>query len=485
MAHEQALSRSASRTWGTLAPLFDPVACLVIGAVAGLWAFTMGGQITPWISDYRFLDLWFQGDSPRAFANMTNLQNNPWSRDDLHPLFRLVTYPMTSAVAWLFSLSPEAAVRVVVSGVAGLWASGFYGLLRLMRLQHLEAMTYSFVLLTSAAFVFWSGLPETFLFGSLSLIMSMALLAAAERHRTSPALYVFNNLMTVGFVLTSALAGAATTLLRFCFKKALGIFAVSGGVCFGLWQLHKAIFPVDRATSHEFLLDQAAGPLQILASIFFHTLVMPEIKLTAADHSTPDFAWRMTTQFSDPGTGGLLAQVAVVAWVGMLLLGAWSVVTMRTNVKLRLLLGIVGLGFLGAHLIFGDETFLYALQFAPLLVVLAAFAALGPMRRLSLALAFVFVLSAGIHNASQFQHASEYVRGHSTSKHPIAVWPHGATYVEIVYHGEQAHEAALVPPLAPAMRWERVLPVNFRTRVTLSEFQRNVLRLGRSPAGSR
>ena len=480
MVHEQSLPRTASRTRYQLALWFDPLACLLIGALAAVWAFTMGGQIGPWINDYRYLDLWFQGDSPRAFANMTNLLNNPWSRDDLHPLFRVVTYPLTAAVAWIFALSLEQAVRVVVSGVAGLWAASFYGLLRLMRLPRLEAMIFSFVLLTSAAFVFWSGLPETFLFGSLSLIMSMALLAAAEWRRTSPGLYVLNNLLTVGFVPTSALAGVATTFLRYSFKKALGVLAVSAAALFAFWHVHKAFFPVDRASSQDFFLDQAVGPLQILTSLFLHTLVMPEIKLITSSNFTPDYLWRMTTQFSDPGSGGLLSLVAVVAWVGLMLLGIWSVITLRASLKLRLLLAIVGLGFLGAHLMFGDETFLYSLQFAPLLVMLAAFSALGPLRRWSLALAVVFVLSAGIHNLSQFQHASEFVRGHQSSKHPVAVWPQGATYVELVHAPSREHEKALVPPLDPTMRRERVLPVNYRIRVALGAFKRDVLtRLGR------
>lgn len=452
----------------------DPMAFLVIGLLAGLWAFFSGAQIAAWITDYRYLDLWFQGDSPRAFANMTNMLENRWSRDDLHPLFRVVTYPLTAAIAGILGLSPLEAVRVVISTVAALWAAGFYGVLRVMRLGRLEALMFSLVLISSSAFIFWAGLPETFPFGSLSLILSLGLVAAAEWRRVHPGLFVVNNLLTVGFVPTSALAGMAATLLQHTWKKSLGILAVSAGALFGLWQVHKAFFPVDHASSQDLFLDQAGGPLQILGSLFGHTLVMPEIKLILTGDSTPDYIWRMTTQFSVPGSGGVLAAIALAAGLGMLALGAWSALTMRGLVKLRWLLAIVGLGFVGAHVIFGDETFLYSLQFAPLLVLLAAFSAMGPMRRWGMALAVLFVFSAGTHNVTQFQRASAYVQAHQSSKHPIFVWPQGATYVNLVYRPSLELNRTLTPPLAPSMRRERILPFNYRIRSTVGDFKRRV-----------
>lgn len=468
------LTRSASRprSFGLIG--LDATACLILGLLAGLWAFLSSPSIAPLLIDYRYLDLWFQGDSPRAFANMTNLLENRWSRDDLHPLFRVVTYPLTAMIAAGFALGPQDAVRAVFAGVAGLWAAGFYGVLRLMRLPRLDAVLFSLVLISTAAFVFWAGLPETFPLGSLSLVLSMGLVAASEWRRLHPGLFVVNNLMTVGFVPTSALAGLAATWLLHPIKRALGILALSTATLFALWNVHKAFFPVDRVSTQNFLLDQAGGPLQILGSIFAHTLVMPEIKLLRNVDPDKEFMWRMTTQFSLPGSGGILAAIALTAALALLALGLWSVLTTRRLVNLRWMLAIVGGGFLGAHLLFGDETFLYSLQFAPLLVLLAAFAALGPMRRVALALATVFVLSASIHNVSQFQHASAFVQGHQDSKHPSHVWPEGATYVDLVFKPERAHPPAVTPPWAPDKPQERVHPITYQFRVAIGALKRQV-----------
>jgi|GEM_PF-1623683 len=470
------LTRSPSRprSYGILG--LDATACLILGLLAGLWAFLSSPSIAPVLTDYRYLDLWFQGDSPRAFGNMTNMLENRWSRDDLHPLFRVVTYPLTMLIAAGFSLGPLDAVRIVIAGVAGLWAAGFYGVLRLMRLERVDAVMFTLVLVSTSAFVFWAGLPETFPFGSLSLVFSMGLVAASEWRRMHPGLFVINNLLTVGFVPTSALAGLSATLLQHRWKQALGIVAVSLAALLALWNVHKVFFPVDRVSTQDFLLDQAGGPLQILNSIFAHTLVMPEIKLIVTGDYVPDYAWRMTTQFSDPGSGGILSAIALAAGLALLALGAWSALTTRRLGKLRWLLAIVGLGFLGAHLIFGDETFLYSLQFAPLLVLLAAFSAIGPMRRVALALAALFVVSAGVNNVSKFQQAALFVQGHRMSKHPIAVWPQGATYVSFVHRSELAHGPALTPPWAPEMRRERLVPFNYRFRTGFGEFKRHVIK---------
>lgn len=452
----------------------DVTVGVILGSLAGLWALLSSVQIAPLITDYRYLDLWFQGDSPRAFANMTNMLANPWSRDNLHPLFRVVTYPLTTAIAGLLALSPQDAVRLVIAGVASLWAAGFYAVLRLMCLARFDALLFSLVLVSTAAFVFWGGLPETFPFGSLTLIFSMGLVAASECRRMPSGLSVVNNLMTVGFVPTSALAGLAATLFLHPLKKAMGILALSTAALFGLWSVHKAFFPVDRASTQDILLDQAGGPIPILTSIVAHTLVMPEIKLLRNWNHPSETLWRMTTQFSLPGSGGILAAIALAAALGLVAIGLWSAFTTRRLVKLRWMLAVVGLGFLGAHILFGDETFLYSLQFAPLLVLLAAFGTIGPMRPVALALAAAFVLSASVHNVAQFQHASAFVQGHLDSKHPIQVWPGGATYVDLVYESNRAHPPAVMPPWAPKMPQERFYPINYRFRTAIGEFKRQV-----------
>ena len=60
-------------------------------------------------------------------------------------------------------------------------------------------------------------------------------------------------------------------------------------------------------------------------------------------------------------------------------------------------------GQVGLHIVYGNETFLYALDWIPLFVTAAALATLTRMRWIVLALAAVFTVTAGIHNAHSLQ----------------------------------------------------------------------------------
>src|SRR5207237_7945406 len=61
------------------------------------------------------------------------------------------------------------------------------------------------------------------------------------------------------------------------------------------------------------------------------------------------------------------------------------------------------------HVVYGSETFLYSLHFAPLLVVLAALSTLTQARPLALVLASILIVSTGYNNGLQFNKAREHV----------------------------------------------------------------------------
>jgi hypothetical protein len=64
-----------------------------------------------------------------------------------------------------------------------------------------------------------------------------------------------------------------------------------------------------------------------------------------------------------------------------------------------------------------DETFLYTLHFAPLLLVLAALSSVTPARSLALVLTGMLVVSAGINNILQLNQAINLFTSHEfTSK---------------------------------------------------------------------
>jgi hypothetical protein len=110
----------------------------------------------------------------------------------------------------------------------------------------------------------------------------------------------------------------------------------------------------------------------------------------------------LSVQSSWPGSSGPFAAIAVFAWVGLLAIGAWSAVKGSAPVPWRKFL-VLGLAAqLALHVVFGEETFLFAMHFTPLLILLAATGAETRFRRGVLSLATVLLLFGAVNNWQQF-----------------------------------------------------------------------------------
>ena len=119
------------------------------------------------------------------------------------------------------------------------------------------------------------------------------------------------------------------------------------------------------------------------------------------------------------------------------------------------MLGLTLLGQLGLHLLYGEETFLYALHFAPLLVVFAACSTLTRMRLVGLVLAGALVISAGVNNAMQFRTATAVLASQGPPRHQVLVqmsqrptdpWPRGIGHVVLAVPGSQEVDKAYHEP---------------------------------------
>jgi hypothetical protein len=183
-----------------------------------------------------------------------------------------------------------------------------------------------------------------------------------------------------------------------------------------LWGVEKIIFPSAQFfASHvtaemPFVLNElSAGPLRVVGSFVFHSIVMPSIHmglLVCAFDSGPERL--MVTQLSLPGSGSALGMMDVVIWTVLLSLGVWGLVSMNGHRSFRIVLGLTIVGQLVLHLLYGEETFLYSLHFAPLLILVAALSMLTPARIVALPLAVALVFGIAVNNGLQLRKALEF-----------------------------------------------------------------------------
>ena len=355
-------------------------------------------------------DLWFQADSGRAFADMV-WHDSGHVRSSVHPLFVLVALPVVYLFRKVGHLDPMQAVRLFSSLVAGLWLATFYLLFRLLKLPRWEATTFSALAFVAAAPMFWFTCSETYPLGSLSILAVFVFLATTRDGAPSLLRYILVTLISLSMTITNGMVGAIATAVRLRWKRVIAVGAASLASLFALSLLQRAIFPGARLVGQRggeeaaFLLDpKLGGPLHIIPAFFLHSVIAPAFGTSVGRVGEPILSFQM----SRPGSSGLLGALAAGVWIVVLAVGLWGIVSSRIDGRFRAALGLALAGQLLLHLVYGDETFLYSLHFAPLLILVAALGAQTRARTLVLALVVPLVFLAAVNNYRVFKQARAF-----------------------------------------------------------------------------
>jgi hypothetical protein len=331
----------------------------------------------------------------RVFANMTDRFSDHF-RSQVHPLFSLCAYGAFKLFAAIPGTSKLAAVRLTIAASAALWMGAFVSLLRVLGCRRFDAAVYSLVAATSAAAFFWTTIPETYLFSSFTIVLVLLLTALAQRRPIPAWLDVGVAAAALSMLITNWMFALISLAARHRLKVAIQLAANAFVVVVLLWAVQKFRFP----SAHFFLGDHEKWPhvpaITVPPIFFLDTMVMPDFISIPNDH---DWLW---TKFSVQGVLSWrltwAGPVALAAWSILLLAGAWAMTALKGLGTFRLVLASSIAGQLALHAFYGNESFLYALNWLPLLVTVAALTSLTRLRRLGLAAAFIFVLSAALHN---------------------------------------------------------------------------------------
>lgn len=397
------------------------IAFFVLAAVASWWS---AGLLDPVILNPETDDAWFEADISRVFSNMTSRSGNHY-RVRVHPLFSLATYPPVTALRQLCDLEPAPAVRLFLALVAGFWGGVCFVFLRLMECRRLDAVLFTLLALVSAAAVFWFVVPETYALGSLSVLVALCVVTVSQRRALSEWWYVAISAFTLCFTITNWMAGLLATFANCTWRRTVQISANAFCIVAILWGVQKLLMPsasffighVDKAK--HILTPESGGPLHVTKAFFFHTMVMPAI----AELQRPDRPPlpNMTVQLSAPGSASLWGAIAIGLWSALLLLGLWGLFSAGEHKKVRIVVAGLLLGQLGLHIFYGEETFLFALHFLPLLIALAALSTRTPARPIALCLACLLVLASAINNFSQFNQARRFFPNHGVSTRQVGL----------------------------------------------------------------
>jgi hypothetical protein len=382
------------------------VAALLLAVSVGLLSFYGATLVPDAIIDV--YDVWFSADPPRVYANMTS-RDSEHSRTSVHPIYSLLTYPPTLPLRKLASVPPPIAVQSVLSAVAALWTLTLFVILRRLGCRLIDASLFTLLGASSAAAIFWFTVPETYAAGSLTILLAVLVAVVADRVQVPSMTFVLTSALTLSVTVTNWMAGLVLTKARFSWKQTLAISAGGFMIVAILWGAQKLIFPTtpffmpDRYETNYMLVS---SPTPVLQSFFFHSVIMPTIHVKERpDRVSPDAKYVLATQQSSAGSASTWGRLSVITWATLLGLGCWGLRRLSDLPTARaVLLGIVA-GQLALHLVYGSETFLYSLNFAPLLVIVAACSTLTPARPLARMLGGIAVIAFLLNNLQQFRTA--------------------------------------------------------------------------------
>jgi hypothetical protein len=401
-------SRSGlNRADAALSAIFAAIAVAI-----GIWGFAVLGHALQTAASF---NLWFQADSPRVIENLTDRHSNHY-RTSVHPAASILLTPIVIA---LHSIGIPAlpACEALILTAAAVCGGGFYIALRLLGLPKLAASVFAALYLSSAAFIYWYSQIELNAVGGATIVL--ALLALAYGRTKSELWWVLVSAATLSITITNWSIGLAATLVRWPLKKtlAISVAALATVILLSLAQSltfwHAAwFFRVGAVTAearwsalssvHEELPTDR--PLMNMRSLFLTTMVAPDPVVEVQDGDKV-----VTNQDVPATTGTPYAIAAAIAWAALLGCGLIGAVGgLRTDLRRPVVagLGLMLLGQMVLHSVYGNPTFLYAPHFLPLLVALAALSWFTPVRWPALGLAVMVCAAGGVSNVQTFRSAA-------------------------------------------------------------------------------
>jgi hypothetical protein len=345
---------------------------------------------------------------PVVFDTMVHRWSNQY-RNAHHPLFALVTTTPTYLLRPVLP-SPRARVAGIVTVVAGIWGVVLYLLLRALTGSTTDAVTFTLLACVSAGSIFWLPATETYALGSATLLVPLALLAWDARRKMPDWCYVAASAVSLSMTTTNWVSGGIAAAVARPIRVAVQIIANGLVVVLAFWIVQVLVIPsvpffLSADPGRRFILPDTAGsPLMITRALLFHSIVMPSFDVMAEPH----WGSRMTVQSSALGSSGVLGTVATVLWLLLLVTGlVATLMRSRSSLAHRALAGTLASQLI-LYNFYGEETFLYALHLAPLLVACAAAAAATRARKGALVLAWSLIVLLAVNNLAGFMRAAQF-----------------------------------------------------------------------------
>ncbi len=394
----------------------DRAIALALGTLAVLVAVRAMALVPHGLYALSSFDIWFQADQPRALGALTDRLSLLHGRDNVHPLYSLIGFPLADALRHLGASALQAGQGIIL--LCGFGSTSLlYLVLRHMGLPRLSAALGGGAFLVSATYLHWFGLVETYAMSGFTAIAASYIVL--RRPTISPRATIVATIISMSMVLTNWTLGIALSATRWPLSRFLRYMLITLVLCVGLSVAQHRIFPQAGEFFRRYAIEAeerfvAGGEIKPVAGQAPHWLeCVRGIMVTSAVAPQPNFDTLpksgkkiLNNQHAPWSSYDLFGDVALGAWGLMLALSALTLATgRRVTPTVLALLGFM-LGQVVLHIVYGDITFLYAGDFFVVLMILACQGALGRWRQLHTVALAVFIVSGALANSHALGTAS-------------------------------------------------------------------------------
>ncbi len=405
----------------------DGGVCLAFLIVGFLQFHHLSKAINPAFStEFRARDVWFDADIIRVSSLETDRASRH-SRNTLHPLLPIVAYPPVFVLRRFFSVPNVAAVRLFNAGVAGLWLGFFFLLLRRIGCRRPDGIIFTMVLATSASAFFWLTVPESFALGSLTFFP--AFLLAGKKNPLTIAGQVVAHVAGLSVTVSDWMAAAILTLVRDTRRRFVIVSVSAFLLVLILIAVQRSIFPMGNSptvaalsSENSFVfMPEAGGFWSIARTFLFHGMIAPGLSWLP-NFRLPNFPL-MSFQASPLFSGLRPGVYGTLLWGALLVIGFIAFFHSNEEAELKQVLGVTLLCQLAMHGIYGRETFLYSLNYLPILVAIVAMAGQTRARWVVLTLALLLIPFNVANNKRAFEWSAAYTHHFSYLQDRLAEHP--------------------------------------------------------------
>jgi hypothetical protein len=396
----------------SLGPLtwIDSIPMLPLAAAAYTFVWNLAHRLPVGLRGEGSDNFWFEADAMRVFYNIS-ARKSLQTRSQVHPIFALFGYSCDAAARKAAHLDLNEGADVFLALTAAVWMILMYLVIRKLGFDRVLASGAAMLGLFSSAGLLFFAVPETYGLASVSILATIALILYSQGGRWESAGRVLASATSLSIVVTNWALGLLLTFRKTSWPQWLQVSVNGFFLVTVLWSVEKLLMP-----SAEFFTDfsRERHYLNRLSLVGFlktaNVFVIGSI-VAPAEKMTPDFgihdpvgpAWKLglTFQNSWPGSASIWGAAAVVCWLVLLALGVRSLLSKKRNHLSLSLLTFLALQ-LTLHILYGAETFMYALDWVPILIIIAVFGLqkLGKARWPAM---IVFILLIAVNNLIEFQ----------------------------------------------------------------------------------